>query len=251
MTLRRRVLAGLSAGSLSLALLGCPAGDVEPPPGPVVIGARAPGTAPGAAGTPGRVLAPFAPPPWHVPVGPSLLVIPGQGFGPVRFGAHLDTVERLIGEPCEEKKEEPSGAVVCRYSAQAIDFVLEGGGVTRMRAHRLGRLFRVEPKVEYGIFNGRFIGGAAVGMLQGAVREMLGPPRSVHEVKEENLFGTVEVDEYEGFSVEYDRLGPDRVVLGGFELTAPPPGTPKPSSPTPVIPKPAARKSSTRPVKGP
>jgi hypothetical protein len=163
---------------------------------------------------------PRAPEPWHIPVGPKLAIAPGKGFGPIRFGARLDTIERLLGEPCEEKREE-AGKVVCRYSAQAVDFVLEKGVVTEMRAHRLGRPFKQSGKPDYGIFNGSFENGIAFGMVPAAVRELAGAPKSVHVVSSETPYHTVEVHQYDGYRLEYDRVSPDSTVLGGVVLEAP------------------------------
>jgi hypothetical protein len=153
-------------------------------------------------------------------VGPKLAIAPGKGFGPIRFGARLDTIERLIGEPCEEKREE-AGKQVCRYSAQAVDFVLDNGAVTEMRAHRLGRPFKQGGKPDYGIFNGSFENGVAFGMVPAAARELLGAPKNVRTVSGDNPYHTVEVHEYDGFRLEFDRIAPDSIVLGGVVLDAP------------------------------
>ena len=152
--------------------------------------------------------------------GPSLVIEPGKGFGPIRFGATVETIERLIGEPCEEKRQQ-AGDVVCRYSAQSVDFVLHDGKVVEMRGHRLGRPFKPEPKLDYGIFNGRFAQGVAFGMLPAAATELLGAPKQVRAVTEENPNHTVEVHEYDGFRLEFDRISAESVVLGGVVLTAP------------------------------
>src|SRR5262245_20660036 len=90
-------------GLLLLACLGvfaCRSGDVtEPAPAPVAAagGAAAQARAHAAAKA-NDGYRPKASEPWHIPVGPKLAIVPGSGFGPIRFGAHLDTIERLIGE---------------------------------------------------------------------------------------------------------------------------------------------------------
>jgi hypothetical protein len=204
---------------LSVLLASCRSGEVnESAPAP----AAAPAAAPERHTTQkaSERKPPFASPPWRIPVGPNLVITPGKGLGPIRFGAKLETIERLIGEPCEEKRSE-GDAVVCRYSAQAVDFVLRNGQLVQMRAHRLGRPFKPEPKLDYGIFNGRFAEGVAFGMLPGAVRELLGAPKHVQPAAQDNPNHTVEVHEYDGFSLEYDRLPSDSVVLGGVVLNAP------------------------------
>jgi hypothetical protein len=167
-----------------------------------------------------RNLPPKAPAPWHIPVGISLPIVPGKGFGPIQFGARLDTVERLMEVPCEEKKQEAPNVVVCRYSAQAVEFYLTDGVVTRMRAHRLGRLMRQEPKLEFGILNGHMVAGPGFGMVVNAVQEMLGKPTAVHTLDGSNSYGTVEIDDYPNYSLEYDQLKPGQVVLGGIDLTS-------------------------------
>jgi hypothetical protein len=114
-----------------------------------------------------------------------------------------------------------------------VEFFLSDGALSSVHVHRLGRPFGTEPKPDFGIFNGRFEGGAALGMVMSGVQELLGKPKAVHPVKEANPYGTIELHDYNGFSLEYDRLDPDRVVLGGIVLTAPGKGAPKPSSAQP------------------
>jgi hypothetical protein len=213
---------GLRAALLVIGLLpGCPSGDVNQPAPAAPAAAGAPA---GRAPTARERGAPPAPAPWRIPVGPKLPIEPGKGLGPIRFGANIDTIERLIGEPCEQKLEEPGGVTVCRYSAQAVEFFLEGGKVTRMRVHRLGRPFKPEPKLDFGIFNGGFIQGGGIGMLMGPTQELLGQPKAVRKLEGEalnNPYSTVEIHEYDNFSLEYDTPAPDRVLLGGVTLTAP------------------------------
>lgn len=207
---------------LCFGFLACRSGDVNPP-APSAAGHSPAVPQPGARGAKDKAndgYRPLASEPWHIPVGPKLAIAPGKGFGPIRFGARLDTIERLMGEPCEEKREE-GAKVTCRYSAHAVDFVLENGGVTQMRAHRLGRPFKNTDKPDYGIFNGSFENGLAFGMLPSAARELVGAPKSVRAVTGDNPFHTVEVHEYDGFLLEFDRVKPDRLMLGGVVLDAP------------------------------
>jgi hypothetical protein len=228
---------GVIAVGLALGTSACRSGDVassEPSTDttatPAAGGTAASETAaaPGAGGARHRApLAserkpPLASPPWRIPVGPRLEIMPGKGFGPIRFGAHVDTIERLIGEPCEEKRDLEGGEVLCRFSAQAVDFVLKDGGVVEMRGHRLGRPFKPEPKLDYGIFNGRFEQGVAFGMVPPAVRELLGAPKSTRSIEGENPNHTVEVYEYDNLTLEFDRISESSVVLGGVILKAPP-----------------------------
>ena len=195
----------------------CRSGEVEPSAAP----AAAPAAAQPVAPVRKAPLAPMAPEPWHVPVGISLPIEPGQGLGPIRFGARLDTIERLMGEPCEQKRQDAPNVLVCRYSAQAVEFVLTEGVVTTMHAHRMGRPFLTDPKPDFGIFRGRFDAGVSFNMLMAPVEEVLGKPKAVHKVTTPNKYGTVETHDYPNFTLEYDQLEPGRVVLGGVILTAP------------------------------
>jgi hypothetical protein len=201
-------------------LAACRSGDVQDTPPQIVVTTGSSGAKPRGIKASDRK-PPLASAPWHIPVGPKLVIVPGQGLGPIRFGAHLDTIERLIGEPCEEKREE-AGRTLCRYSAQAVEFVLADGGVVEFRAHRLGRLFNPgTSKVDYGIFNGGFESGVAFGMVPRAVQELLGKPRATRPVEGDNPHHTVEIYEYDGVTLQFDRISPESVVLGGAILTAP------------------------------
>jgi hypothetical protein len=225
----RVALSGVALGlAISLLSAGCRSGEVEQGKPPSV----APAAAPPAAPVSKQPLAPLAPEPWHVPVGISLPIEPGQGLGPIRFGARLDTIERLMGEPCEQKRQDAPNVLVCRYSAQAVEFFLTDGVVTSMHAHRMGRPFLTDPKPDFGIFRGRFGAGVSFNMLMAPVQEVLGKPRAVHKVTTPNKYGTVETHDYPDFTLEYDQMAPDRVVLGGVILRAP-------ASKRPAVAKPA------------
>lgn len=152
--------------------------------------------------------------PIPIAVGPALLILPGQGLGPIRIGATVATIERLMAAPCEEKDEK-----VCRYPARAVEFLLDEKGVAyEMRVHRGERVAGKGPRV-YGIFNGRSQEGLAPLMLQSAVREMLGPPLKVEPVKDGGTSNTVEVYTYNGMRIEFDRMPTGSVVVGGIQIT--------------------------------
>jgi len=212
----------LALGSLAFLASSCRSGSAESKPtaAPGTSAPVAQKTAPISANDE-RNLPPKAPAPWHIPVGISLPIVPGKGFGPIQFGARLETVERLMAVPCEEKKEEAPNVLVCRYSAQAVEFYFTDGVVTRMRAHRTGRMMRPESKLDFGIFNGRFVEGATFGMVMNAVEEMLGKPTAVRKLDGANPYGTVEIHDYPNYSLEYDQLKPGQVVLGGVDLRRP------------------------------
>ncbi|MEY4547706.1 MAG: hypothetical protein RL685_3901 [Pseudomonadota bacterium] len=209
---------------LALSTAACRSGDVDKG----VAGVASPAAGGGAAAsgaTPKNKrsppIAPLAPEPWHIPVGISLPILPGEGVGPIRFGASLETIQRLIAEPCEEKRQDSPRVTACRYSAQAIEFFLTDGALSSARIHRLGRPFLKEPKPDFGIYNGRFQSGASLGMLQPAVQELLGKPRAVRAVTDPGAFNTVELHDYDGFVLEYDKSQSGQIVLGGIQLSSP------------------------------
>lgn len=224
-TPRRIVRFGTALAWVLLAVAACRSGEADEKPASAPTATPAPPAA-GAAPTgpvknaAGQLVGPRASEPWHIPVGPKLPIVPGEGVGPIRFGAKLDTIERLIGEPCEEKTE-AAGLVTCRYSAHAVDFVLDDAGLEQIRVHRLGRLFRPGSKLEYGIYNGGFESGVNMGMLPAGVTELLGKPTAIRKVEGENLHQTVEVYEYPGVILELDQTKPDKLALGGVILNRP------------------------------
>jgi hypothetical protein len=163
--------------------------------------------------------------PLPVPVGISLPVQPGKGLGPVRFGATVATIERLMGRPCDEREAlpaaDPLGATEeCRFFAQAVDYAVGPQGVVRMHVHRTGSRRKADGR-SYGVFNGRFLEGVTLGMVPDAVVEGLGRPLRVERPTEPGPFGVREVHHYAGFRLEFERAPNGDLVLGGIELMPP------------------------------
>jgi hypothetical protein len=241
MTIRDRACALRGGLLLSLALALLPScrdrveGSAGARPTPSASAAPAP-----------ALLPPLATnlPSWPVPGGIPLPIERGKGVGPIRFGARLDTVERLMGDPCDVKVPlgpgEPrlaadgapvgvapgaagaagAGAtpsdVLCRYAARAVEFELRGGVLTRIHVHRPARPFDADHG--FGVYNGRFSDGAALGMYPHAAQESLGKPKRIEPRDGAPPYHTVEVHEYPGMELEYDRLPNGNVVLGGVVL---------------------------------
>jgi hypothetical protein len=136
--------------------------------------------------------------------------------GPIRFGANIATIERLMEFPCEIKTE-----TLCGYNGRAVDFILSNGLVTQMRVHRVDRTDPNLAGAKYGVFNGRLLQGASPGMLQPAAIEMLGAAERIEPVTNGGPWGTVERHHYSDMIIEYDRLPNGNVVLGGIILKAP------------------------------
>lgn len=169
--------------------------------------------------------APLAPAPRtgvQLPEGPSLAIQAGQGVGPIRIGATVATIERLMEAPCEVKTES-----VCRYIRRAVEFDLDKQGFTeKIVVHRhdrpAGPDAKGEPQV-YGFFNGGIPPGVGLGMIPKAVLEILGPPQSSERVSTANDFDTVDRDTYPGGMVleydEYKKSG--KVMLGAVIITKP------------------------------
>lgn len=157
---------------------------------------------------------------FSVPVGPRLGIFPGRGIGPIRFGASLSTVERLMDSPCSEKTE-----TLCRYAAHAVDFHFEDAKLTKIHIHGDERSFRTattdSPDNTYGIFNGRFPQGAGLGMYSSYVISMLGEPSRKEAVGASPDAQTVERHHYPDMVLEYDKLKNGNVVLAGVVLSAP------------------------------
>jgi hypothetical protein len=157
----------------------------------------------------------------QLPEGPSLAIQAGKGVGPIRLGATVATIERLMAAPCEVKTVE-----VCRYIRRAVEFHFDKNGVTdRIVVHRherpAGLDARGVPQV-YGFFNGGIPPGAGLGMIPKAVVEIIGPAQSSARVTEKNDFNTISRDTYPGGMVlEYDEYKNGKVMLGGVILTKP------------------------------
>lgn len=160
-----------------------------------------------------------APGVYRIPVGPPLAILPGEGVGPIRFGATLKTIERLMEEPCTEKIEDGS-TLHCRYQAHAVDFKLQDGVLNQIHVHGPEREFHpgkgLEVENVYGIFNGGFANGFRLGMYPKFAN--MGEPLRKETVPP-GRFPTVEKHYYEGVVLELDKLQNGNVVFGGAVIT--------------------------------
>lgn len=150
-------------------------------------------------------------------IGPAFPILPGQGIGPLRFGANQKTIERLMGGPCTDVSE-----TLCRYVDKAIELKLEGGGVKEMRLSRKGREAKRTPDgsiVEYGFFNGAILPDLYFGMQPGALQEVLGAPQKIEKITPVGADGFAERHVYDGMALEYDAWSNGKLVLGAVVLT--------------------------------
>lgn len=149
-------------------------------------------------------------------LGALLPILPGEGVGPVRLGATKETIERLIGAPCDDATE-----TLCRYVGRGLDFKLEGGVTTEIRISRKGREAKRAPDgsiIEYGFFNGAFLPDYYFGMTPEAMQEVLDKPARVEQISPMGPDGLSERHFHDGVVLEYDRWSNGKLVLGGATI---------------------------------
>jgi hypothetical protein len=148
--------------------------------------------------------------------GPRLAILAGKGVGPIRIGATVATIERLMQAKCDVVTP-----TVCRYIARAVEFELKDGKTTAIHIHRVWRPAGKDAQGkerQYGMFNGAIPPDIMLGMLPWAVQQELGKPLSVQKVTTPNAFHTVEIDRYKGMTFEYDKIYNGKTVLGGIRI---------------------------------
>lgn len=154
---------------------------------------------------------------WAPPSGLMLAVLAGQGAGPIRLGASVAAVERLMDRPCEIKSE-----TLCRYVARGMDFHLMGGILQSIHVQRAGRPAgrgHDGTHLEFGFFKGMIPPDLRLGMTPEAIQEYLGKPDRVEKVPEPNPQNTVFRHHYPGLVAEYDRWPETgKLILGGVRV---------------------------------
>jgi hypothetical protein len=185
---------------------------------------------------------------WAPPSGPMLAVIAGEGVGPIRLGATVGTIERLMDKPCEVLTEE-----LCRYVSRGVDFHLLGGLTDWIHVQRAGRPAGVTfegEAVEFGFFNGAIPPDIRLGMVPKAVQQYLGPPERIENYAQPNPASMVAVDYYPGMAIEYDRFTNGKIIMGGIRIMKDPLGRPGYRFVPPQPPEPtAAAEAPTEPAK--
>lgn len=169
---------------------------------------------------------------WQAASGITLPILIGEGIGPIRFGATIATVERLMALPCQEKT-----ATFCRHSDRGVNFFFnEEGALVEMY---IGRTDRKDPKdatKAFGVFNGLFTKRATLGMIPEAIIEIVGKPTRVEKVNDDPINATAERHHYPSMVLEYDFIQETgKLALSGIVLR-PAPGKviPKPTMPAPA-----------------
>lgn len=167
---------------------------------------------------PGLIVQPpmIKPEQFAIPVGPKLMALPGRGLGPVRFGASLSTIERLIGATCTTKSE-----TLCRYAPHAVEFLLEDGKLAEIRIQGDERPFPGgggTPDNTYGIFNGVLPPKVELGMYQHVVEEQIGAPLKTEQLDPPQGNTVLRLTYANNTVLEYDKLSNGNTVLAGIIL---------------------------------
>lgn len=151
-----------------------------------------------------------------LPVGPPLTILPGQGIGPIRFGATFATVERHMQNPCDERTE-----TKCVYVKQAVEFTMKDGVVAHIQLHRrdrpAGKTADGKPRY-FGSYYGGLPPEIVMGLHKHVAVAELRPADRVEVLPQPDANGTVERHHYPGLIVEYDRVANGNTVLGGFQI---------------------------------
>lgn len=163
-----------------------------------------------------RIVAKPARSAWPLPGGPRLAVMAGQGVGPIRFGATVDTIERQMGEKCEIITP-----VLCRFFGRALDFELLDGKVVRITAYRVDRPAGKDSTGKervFGVFNGGIPPDLRLGMLPWAIQQHLGQPKRVEKLPGPGTDHVAEIHYYDGLVLDYDLLENGKLALGAIHV---------------------------------
>jgi hypothetical protein len=159
-------------------------------------------------------------PAWKLASGPRLPIEAGFGLGPIRLGANVGTIERLMQLPCEIRSES-----LCRYVTRGVDFHLVNGETNWIHVQRAGRPagrgFRGE-NLEFSFFNGAIPPDLRLGMTPRAIQEHLGQPQRVEYVPQPNPTTLIERHYYPGLIAEYDLYSNGKLILGGVRIVKKP-----------------------------
>lgn len=159
-----------------------------------------------------------------------LAVLAGQGAGPIRVGANVAQVERLMQAPCEVRSEN-----LCRYVTRGMDFNLLGGITQSLYIQRAGRpagKSATGEELRFGFFQGMIPPDLRLGMLPEAIQQHLGPPQRVEKVPGPNPQNTIERHYYPGMVLDYDWWPEtERLILGGIRIVRDPSAVPVSAAP--------------------
>jgi hypothetical protein len=135
-----------------------------------------------------------------VPSGPRFAIEAGGGLGPVRFGATVATIERLMDAKCDEITDK-----FCRYIPAGIEFELSKGVVSGIIIYRHDRAVTGSPGKTWGRTRCAIPPDITPRVIQTYVHSTLGKPQSSEEVTVANPNRTAIRETYPGLVIEYDR----------------------------------------------
>ena len=148
------------------------------------------------------------------PAGPAFAILAGEGLGPVRFGATVATVERLMEAKCEELTEKH-----CRYIKAGIEYELENGVVSGIVIRRHDRPVEGSPGKLWGRTRCAIPPDVTPRTIVGYVHSVLGEPQSHETVDAANPNRTSLREHYQGLVLEYDRGEYTKeLVLGSIRI---------------------------------
>ncbi len=194
-------------GSSLLGALACKPKAKAQATQPVSSSAQAPfSAAPSASVTPVRVV---------VPKGPAFAIEAGSGLGPVRFGATVATVERLMEAKCDELTDD-----YCRYIDAGVEYELSKGVVSGIVVARHGRPVAGSSGKTWGRTRCAIAPDVTPRVLLSYARSILGKPATSESVTTENPNHTLLKETYPGLVLEYDRgERTGDLILGSIRVT--------------------------------
>jgi len=152
-----------------------------------------------------------------VPAGPMFAITAGEGLGPVRFGATVATVERLMEGKCEELTDQH-----CRYIRAGIEYELTDGVVSGMVVYRHDRPVEGSPGKLWGRTRCVIPPDITPRVIVSYVHSVLGKPQTSETITEPNPNRTALRETYPGLILEYDRGEYTKeLVLGSIRVVKP------------------------------
>lgn len=153
--------------------------------------------------------------PWKAATGVTLPIFIGRGIGPIRFGAHMDTVERLMGVKCQAKTK-----TLCRMSDRGVNFHFnDKGELEEIFIARADRIDEKEPSLTFGMFNGVFERKrASIGMLPEAIVELIGEPKETVKLDGAGPNKAMLRQVYESMVLDYDLQTNGKLALSAISL---------------------------------
>jgi hypothetical protein len=149
-----------------------------------------------------------------MPAGPAFAITAGEGLGPVRFGATVATIERLMESKCDELTEK-----YCRYIAAGIEYELKEGVVSGIVVYRHDRPVAGSPSKTWGRTRCAIPPDLTPRVIVSYVHAHLGKPESTETIVIANPSRTALRETYPGLVLEYDRGEySNELVLGSIRI---------------------------------